>query len=161
MVRFALKLGLVLLLLQPVACSGADSGADDPAVAEETTGDAEGALTARHHFAPTQAELSWRPGCGVRMPDGRTCYMGLELAYTKKYDDLKVAVRTTVNNTKKTITVKLDTYASEDPQGSSSDETKSLGTPRSLSHMTRYDAKVVDYQGNELWSGEIYPAPAP
>jgi hypothetical protein len=144
-----------------VGCSGTDGPSDD--VEEMTTGDAEGALTAKKHFAADNVELSWRPGCGMRMPDGQTCYQGLELAYQKTYVALKVSVTTTVNNTSDTIKVKLDTYSTQSnmPIAWAPLEKKELGTPKRLQHMKTYAATVVDYQGNTLWSGEIRAVPAP
>lgn len=149
------------LALGAIGCSGESAREDD--ASEETVGDAEGALTARAHFAPKAAELSWRPGCGIQLPNGQHCYMGLELAFTKQYVDLKTSIRTTVNNTAHTITVKLDNYSSASSHShvAPQEESKQLGMPSKLQMSGTYAAKVVDYRGNELWSGDIRPSPAP
>lgn len=156
--------GLVVLVASSllVGCSGeAASDADDQQ--DETLGDSEEALSSREHFAPAEVELDWKPGCGMRLPDGAACYMGLSLTYSKLYSDLKVSVRTTINNTKNTLTVKLDTYSTGGPHALApvAPETKQLGHPSRLSMMKTYQAKVVDWQNNVLWSGDIRPMPAP
>ena len=89
--------------------------------------------------------------------------MGLELAFTKQYVDLKTSIRTTVNNTAHTIVVKLDTYSSAASHShvAPQEESKQLGTPSKLQMSGTYHAKVVDYRGTELWSGDIRPMPAP
>ncbi|MBK6692803.1 MAG: hypothetical protein IPG50_11420 [Myxococcales bacterium] len=159
--RFAVLAALVAVSPFAVGCSGDPSVGDDET--SEETSDAEGALTAKHHFAPVSAELDWRPGCGIRMPDGRACYMGLELTYTKQFPALSTSVRTTVNNTTKVVTVKVDTWTKsvQYTQPVFAPITKQLGHPSRLQMGTRYQARVVDFQGNELWTGEIYPVPAP
>src|SRR6476619_295508 len=100
----------VSLSLFAFGCSGADAASEDDA-SEDVTGDTEDALTARDHFAANDVELAWRPGCGMRRPDGTACYMGLELAFTRTYRDLRTTIRTSVNNSTDVITVKLDTWS--------------------------------------------------
>lgn len=162
--RFTAFAAVIALATSAIGCSGADL---EPAEAEdmETTGDAEDALTTREHFAPQSAELSWRPGCGMRRNDDdrAACYMGLELEFAKTYRDLKVTIRTSVNNSTDTITVKLDTWSTNPHHALAPvmSETKLLGTPKRLSMSKTYAARVLDFQGHTVWTGQIRAVPAP
>lgn len=161
--RFVMFAALVALSASAVGCSGA---ADIEALdAEETSviGDAESALTTREHFAPQSAELVWRPGCGMRRPDGTACYIGLQLVFAKTSRDLKVSIRTSVNNSTDTITVKLDTWSTNSHHAHAPvmTESKTLGFPKRLSTNKTYRARVLDFEGQEVWTGEIRAAFAP
>src|SRR5947207_2756034 len=106
---------IVLASISLAACAAesgdSDNTVDDPGdpAPAETTDD----LTAakKFHYVPAAVDAHWKPGCGVRPPDGHICEMGLFITYTRSYADLKVTESFSFDKTKNTLTVKLDTWS--------------------------------------------------
>ena len=160
------RLFLVLASMSLAACAAESSNADsvddpgDPAPAE-TTVDVTSAK--KCHYDPSGVEVFWKPGCGVRAPDGHVCEMGLFITYTKQYADLKVTESFSFDKKSNTLSVKLDTWSTSSIHSliAVRPQTEPL-EPHSVAGMgMRFTVKVVDYKGHQLFTGEIYEIPAP
>ena len=137
-----------------------DADVDDQGEVEgETQSEA---LVTKHHYRPIAPSIVWKPGCGAHIPNGPVSEMGLFLKFTRQYADLHVTRSTTVDNTTKVITVKLDTWSTGrvhpmiavHPQEERIDAN---GTSMGVTYQTR----VVDYRGRLLFSGTVRMIPAP
>src|SRR5438105_1212694 len=65
----------------------------------------------KYHYAPIQPTVFWKPGCGVRSPDGHICENGLFAKFTRLYIDLQVTTTSTYDAATNTVTVKIDTWS--------------------------------------------------
>jgi hypothetical protein len=118
----------------------------------------------KFHYEPAAPEVFWKPGCGVRPPDGHVCEMGLFITYTRQYIDLKVTEDFSFDKKSNTLTVKLDTWStgSIHPMVAVGPQTERLEPPSGLVGMgMRFHVRVVDWKGKQLFKGEIYEVPAP
>jgi len=156
---FALSvLGLSLAL---GGCAADSSEENQPSINDDGE-TAEDDVVALRHYQAKDVEVFWKPGCGVRPPDGQTnhCQMGLFITFTRKYADLDFKQTVSVNQSAKTITIKLDTYSRYSahidllvaPQTERVQGNFGMGT---------YKVKVVDYRSRELFKDDITMMPAP
>jgi hypothetical protein len=154
----------VFSVMAMVGCA-AQSSDDNNNVEDQGDGSEEVKGATKYHFAPGGAEVFWKPGCGVRMPDGNACEMGLFITYTRHYIDLQVTESLSFDKKSNTLTVKLDTwsYGKFHPMVAVGPQTEPLEIPSSM-HLgmgSRFDVRVVDWKNNELWTGTINEIPAP
>ena len=121
----------------------------------EDTGEAM-SVSSKIHYTPIAPSVTWKPGCGMRPPDGHVCETGLFLTFTRAYADLKVTKSVQVDNAKKTITVKLDTWSTSriHPMIMVSPQTEPLEV-QGAQHSTPYAVRIVNWKGGKLWSGTI------
>jgi hypothetical protein len=136
--------------------NGAADGTEDPTAASED------ALTGRDHFSPSVSSIDWNPGCGARLANGANCKMGFSLRYAPRYRDLSTTIRTNVDDTTHTITVRIDTWSlprMHDPVQPRA-ETVDLDI-RGYTMSTNYTVVAKDYAGKVLWTGHLRPLPAP
>jgi hypothetical protein len=147
----------------PLGCA-ADTTTESPDDVEEITGGESELVAAKDHFTPSEVSLAWNAGCGIQPPSGNACNSGLEVMFTKRYVDLDVTTRTSVNNTTNLITVKLDTWSRAGAMHAAvmpTPESKDLGTPRNLQFGKEYRARVLDFSGAVIWTGSITAMFAP
>jgi hypothetical protein len=140
--------------------SDANGTVDDPGDPESESADVTAAK--KFHYEASGVEVFWKPGCGVRMPDGHACEMGLFLTYTRSYADLKVTETSSFDKKSNTLTVKLDTWSNSriHPMIAVGPQTEPL-EPKGVGMGMRFTVKVVDYKNKQLFKGEIYEIPAP
>ncbi len=119
----------------------------------------------KFHYSPIGAQVFWKPGCGVRPPDGHVCEMGLFVKYTRAYIDLKVTKTAKFDAATNTLTVTVDTWSTSKthplvmvalmPQEERIENIAGVGMGM------RFHARVVDWKGKQLSTSEIYEIPAP
>src|SRR5436190_3166563 len=133
----------------------ADSSEEAAAPINDDGETAEDDIVSLHHYQAKDVDVFWKPGCGVRPPDGQTntCQMGLFITFTRKYADLDVKQTVSVDQSAKVITIKLDTSSHYSahidllvaPQTERVEGNLGMGT---------YKVKVVDYRGRALHQEE-------
>jgi hypothetical protein len=146
---------------------GCSADANDEEATTDDQGEQSADMVAAHrfHYKPVNAEVVWKPGCGVAMPDGHHCEMGLFVRYTRLYIDLKVTQTATFDAATNTLTVKLDTWSNSSthpltmvammPEEQRVEDIG--GSPMGMC----FKARVVDWRGRELSHTEVYAVPAP
>ncbi len=142
------------LLALPLA-TGACSGGDMADEGSDPSADELGKV--RHHYEPAVDNVHFNGGCGiVTNPPQEDCSYGFVVRYTKNYIDLKTTVSHETNNSKHTITIKLDTwsYNTIHPLVAVGPQNLDLGVLDAKVGQT-YAVKVVDRHGKELWSGKV------
>lgn len=110
----------------------------------------------KYHYEPSVSEVTFHGGCGIYNPDNKDCSFGFEMTYTKDYADLKTTITHETDESKKTVTITLDTwsYSQIHPMimvGPETDDLGLLGTKAG----EKYSVKVEDRKHHELWSGKL------
>jgi hypothetical protein len=165
------RLFLVSTLCLPVLTSCIDDDStDDESLADSVTADDSATASlaadaARRLFFYRAAvdNVIWNPGCGQQPPPGSPpCLKGLSMTFTRQFADLEYSVRTRVNNTRKTLTIYLNTFSPTNvhPRIAVRPETIDLN-PENLQSSTVYKVKVVDRTGFVLLRTEVATYLAP
>lgn len=164
---FLRSFALLSCLTAGLLAAGCSADATDDDATTDDPGEESADVVAAHrfHYKPVDAEVVWKPGCGVAMPDGHHCEMGLFVRYTRQYIDLKVTQTATFDAATNTLTVKLDTWSNSSthpltmvalmPEEARVENIG--GSPMGM----RFKARVVDWRGRELSHTEVYAVPAP
>jgi len=135
--------GLVLLLS---ACSAGD--------ATDTSVDELGKT--KYHYEPTVNDVTFDAGCGIKTTTPQDCTFGFVMNYVKDYADLETTVTHTVDNTKLTLDITVDTWSYSQVHSMiavhpENDDLGLLGTKVGETYkVTVYDRKHV-----ELWTGKV------
>lgn len=160
-----MRFSALFAVLGVVALTGcaAESGSDDGQIEDKGDGSEEVKGGKVFHYEPGAPEVFWKPGCGVRPPDGHVCEMGLFITFTRQYIDLKVKESFTFDKKSNTLTVHLDTYSSSNihPMVAVGPQTERLEPSGVVGMGMRFDVRVVDWKNKELFKGSIYEVPAP
>ena len=158
----SLFIAIASVSLMACAAESSDSSGtvDDPGTPESTTADVTAAT--KFHYDASGVSVFWKPGCGIRRPDGPVCEMGLFMTFTRSYADLKVTESSSFDAASNTLTVKLDTWSTSriHPMIAVGPQTEPL-QPHGVGMGMRFKVKVVDYKNKPLFTGEIYEIPAP
>jgi len=144
----------VVFAMLAVGCAAQSS--DD--VTDEGQAEASADVTGKtkHHYDVGVSDVSWAPGCGIRLPDGQACNSGLFMTYEKSYIDLNFTHTEHVDNGTHTLTIKVDSwsYSTIHPMVKVGPETIKLD-PKNLELGQHYSVKVEDRTGKTLWTGTI------
>jgi len=155
----------ILVVLGVVGLMGcaAENGDNDPQIDDQGDGSDEVKGAKKFHYEPGAPEVFWKPGCGVRPPDGHVCEMGLFITFTRKYIDLKVTEDFSFDKKSNTLTVKLDTWSNGNihPMVAVGPQTERLEPNGIVGMGMRYKVRVIDWKGKELFKGSIAAIPAP
>lgn len=146
----------VVVGLLAVGCAAESS--DEPMTQDDGAAEQDVTGQKKFHYDPIAPSVTWKPGCGQQPPDGRVCENGLFLTFTRKYIDLKVDKKVTVDDAKSTITVKLDTWSTSNTHPMTfvalSPQTERLETNGTNPSKT-YTVKVVNWQDKVLSTTQI------
>lgn len=142
------------------AAESDDTGAeiDDPGeVADEQD------MKGRIQYRPASASVRWEPGCGMRMPDGRSCSFGLFLDVVPKYADLDIASSARWDAARSVVVVRVETSSTTTKHGAKGAlQSSRLRLPNMpISPSTPTSFEVVDVKGRKLSSTTVRMIPAP
>jgi len=150
MKRYLVAVALAFLPL--VAACGVDETTDQGA---QQSSDLTGKT--KYHYDPGVEGVTFNGGCGiVTDPPQQDCSYGFVLTYTKAYADLETKVTHSVNNTKHTLKITLDTwsYSQIHPLIATEPEDDDLGMLGTKAGHA-YTVTVVDRDGVVLWKGQV------